>query len=120
VINVLQRHPDIKVVFAHFFFMSAQLERLGEYLDRYPNMCVDLTPGIEMYRNFSKNPEGARNFFRKYQDRILYGTDIGAKALLATPDEGIQKGESWSRINLVRSFLEKSGEFKLAAWQALS
>lgn len=85
VLNVLERHPNLNVIFAHFFFLSAQLERLSGYLDRFPNMQVDLTPGIEMYMNFARDPQKAREFFIKYQDRIVYGTDIGAKALLATP-----------------------------------
>jgi predicted TIM-barrel fold metal-dependent hydrolase len=113
VLNVLERHPDLKVIFAHFFFLSAQLDRLGAYLDRYPNMCVDLTPGIEMYHNFSINPDQARQFFIQYQDRILYGTDIGAKALLATPEQGIESEESQARVLVVRSTLESEGEFWL-------
>ena len=49
-------------------------------------MHVDLTPGIEMYHNFSRDPQATRDFFLRYQERILFGTDIGAKALLASPD----------------------------------
>lgn len=113
VLAVLERHPNLKVIFAHFFFLSAQLERLAEYLDRFPNMHVDLTPGIEMYFNFARDPQKTYDFFMKYQDRIVYGTDIGAKALLATPDEGIETGESNLRMQLIRRFLETDGEFQL-------
>jgi predicted TIM-barrel fold metal-dependent hydrolase len=111
VLNVLERYPDLNVIFAHFFFLSAQLPRLAEILDRYPNVCVDLTPGIEMYHSFSAAPDTAREFFLKYQDRIVYGTDIGAKALLATPEEGIEMGESQARAYVVRAFLETESEF---------
>jgi predicted TIM-barrel fold metal-dependent hydrolase len=113
VINVLDRYPGLKVIFAHFFFLSAQLPRLAEILDRYPDVCVDLTPGIEMYYNFAAMPEMTRDFFLKYQDRIVYGTDIGAKALLAAPEEGIEMGESQMRAQLIRTFLEGEGEFWL-------
>jgi predicted TIM-barrel fold metal-dependent hydrolase len=113
VLHVLDRHPDLKVIFAHFFFLSAQLPRLAEYLDRYPNMCIDLVPGIEMYFNLSTDPEASRTFFIRYQDRIFYGTDIGAKTLLATPEAGIEFEESWARVNLVRTFLESEDEFWL-------
>ena len=113
VINVLDRHPILNVSFAHFFFLSNQLDRLGEYFERYPNMRVDLVPGIEMYFNFSKDPDKVRDFFIKYQDRILYGTDIGARALLADPKGGIQEDESLARIELVRGFLENDGPFTL-------
>ena len=113
VLNVLDRHPDLKVIFAHFFFLSAQLERLADYLDRYPNMHVDLTPGIEMYFNFAVHPQKTRDFFIKYQDRIVYGTDIGAQALLADTGVGIEAEESLARIEVVRGFLEKEGPFQL-------
>lgn len=113
VLTVLERHPSLNVIFAHFFFLSAQLERLSGYLDRFPNMKVDLTPGIEMYMNFARDPQKSRDFFIKYQDRIVYGTDIGAKALLATPGMNIEPSESNLRIQLIRRFLETEGPFTL-------
>ena len=113
VINVLDRHPNLNVTFAHFFFLSAQLERLASYLDRYPNMHVDLVPGIEMYHNFAKDPEKARDFFMQYQNRILFGTDIGARALLGDREAGIDREESLARIEVVRGFLENDGPFSL-------
>lgn len=113
VINVLEDHPGLKIVFAHFFFMSAQLPRLADLLDRFPNMHIDLTPGIEMYHNFSADLDAARDFFMRYQDRILFGTDIGAHALLAKPGEGIQFDESHERVFLIRNTLENPGEFYL-------
>jgi len=113
VLHVLERHPDLKVIFAHFFFLSNQLPRLAGLLDRFPNMHVDLTPGIEMYYNLGRQVEQAREFFLAYQERILYGTDIGAKALLGTPGMSIESHESSLRVRVVRSFLEKEGEYRI-------
>jgi hypothetical protein len=113
IFNVLIRNPSIKVIFAHFFFLSAQLPRLADLLDRFPNTNIDLTPGIEMYRNFSKNVQQTRDFFIKYQDRILFGTDIGARALLSSPQTEIQLPESHERVSLIRNFLENENEFHL-------
>jgi len=113
ILDVLRQNPTLKVVFAHFFFMSAQLPRLAEILDAYPNVSVDLTPGVEMYFNFSANLEKTHDFFIKYQDRILFGTDIGTRALLVDLQGGIQFGESFGRVALVRNFLENEGEFSL-------
>ena len=114
VLNVMDRHPDLNVTFAHFFFLSAQLERLASYLDKYPNMHVDMTPGIEMYHNFALSPQEVHDFFIKYQDRILYGTDIGARALLHDREGGIEREESMARIEVIRGFLEKDGPFTLS------
>ena len=57
VLTVLERHPGLRVCFAHFFFLSAQLGRLADILERFPQVVTDLTPGIEMYENFSRTPE---------------------------------------------------------------
>jgi len=113
VINVLERYPILNVTFAHFFFLSAELDRLGECFERYPNMRVDLAPGIEMYHDFSKVPDKVRDFFIKYQDRIIYGTNIGAYSLLTDRKAGIDEEESLARMEVVRGFLENDGAYSL-------
>ncbi len=113
IFNVLQHNPALKVIFAHFFFLSAQLSRLADLLDQYPGVHIDLTPGIEMYTNFSASIDQTRDFFIKYQDRILFGTDIGARALLSVPQTDIQFSESQGRVLLVRNFLENPASFQL-------
>lgn len=99
--NILKRHPNIKFIFAHLYFMSAQLPRLAALLDTYPNMMVDITPGLEIYVNLSKNPEEAKAFFEKYQDRILYGTDIGARCVLADNASSFNEEECLARMDLI-------------------
>lgn len=98
---ILQRHPKIKFIFAHMYFMSAQLPRLSALLDTYPNMMVDITPGLEIYVNLSENIEQARCFFEKYQERILYGTDIGARCVLAENAEPLNEEECVARMDLI-------------------
>lgn len=115
VFHILDRHPKLKIIFAHFFFMSAQLPRLSMLLDRYPNISVDLTPGIELYVNLSKTREATVAFFQKYQDRILYGTDIGARCVLGSQGNHVNPDESLNRSALVRSFLQDSSEVVVKA-----
>ena len=99
--SILKRHPKIKFVFAHLYFMSAQLPRLATILDTYPNVMVDVTPGLEIYVNLSKNTEEASAFFEKYQDRIMYGTDIGARCVLADNAEALNEDECNARMDLI-------------------
>ncbi len=96
--RVLDKHPKAKIIFAHFYFLSDFLDRAAAFLDRYPEVNLDLSPGIEMLHNFSKRPEAAREFFLKYQDRILFGTDFAPRSPL-------------SRIWVVRNFLETDETF---------
>jgi hypothetical protein len=72
---ILEKHPNLKVTFAHFFFKSDTPEDLIELFEKYPNVCVDLTPGWEMYLSFYENKEYFKKFFEKYSKRILLGTD---------------------------------------------
>jgi hypothetical protein len=106
--HVLARHPTLKVVFAHFYFLSPDLERAGRFLDAHPTVCFDLTPGIEMYNNLSVTPDASRAFFDQYQDRLVYGTDITSRGL-QRGDAGMQRAlaTAW----LVRSFLERDDVF---------
>lgn len=75
VFNVLDKHPNLPVTFAHFFFYSEKPEALAAVFAKYPKTSVDLTPGSEMYGAFRENREFYRDFFIKHADRILYGTD---------------------------------------------
>lgn len=105
VLEVLRRHPGLRVIFAHFFFLSAQPDRLSDILDRYPSVMVDLTPGIEMYESFSARPQETADFFRKYHDRICYGTDIGGRCILTNEGQAFNEKECLRRPEIVRTFL---------------
>lgn len=73
--RVLEKHPNLCVNFAHFFFYSRYPEKLVELFEKYPNVGVDLTPGGEMYLGFDDNKEYYKDFFEKYSERIQIGTD---------------------------------------------
>ena len=63
-------------------------------MDKYPNLFIDIGA---RFAEFSPIPRTASAFFIKYQDRILYGTDMGYEPdmykttfrLLETADEHI-------------------------------
>lgn len=73
--EVLGRYPGMKIILAHLFFLSADLERLDGLMTRYPQVCLDIVAGTEMYFHFAERPADWRAFFLRYQDRILFGTD---------------------------------------------
>ncbi len=74
-IQILKDYPNISLTLAHFFFSSKEPNELEELFSIYPNLCVDLTPGGEMYVEFEKNYEYYKEFFNKYSDRLIFGTD---------------------------------------------
>jgi predicted TIM-barrel fold metal-dependent hydrolase len=106
--HILERYPNLKITFAHFFFLSADLERAARFLDAHPTVCFDLAPHVGMYSDFSRNPAAARKFILRYPDRILYGTDMDTRVL----DRGPSGYEFMRSIPwLIRSMLERSDEF---------
>lgn len=110
---VLTRHPQLKLQLAHFYFFSAQLPRLCALLEAYPNVHIDLTPGIELYTNLAQNISAARDFFARYGTRILYGSDIGSRAGIKLPPCEIDFDESAARVAIIRRFLETDGAYTL-------
>ena len=73
--NVLERHPNLKITLAHFYFHGDMPHRLETLFSNYPNVNVDITPGWEMYAAFARDPAYWRSFFTRYADRIGFGTD---------------------------------------------
>lgn len=105
--EILDKYPGMPVVFAHMFFLSADIERADHVLEKYPNVCFDLTPGSEMYANFSLKPDEWRDFFIKHSDRILFGTDKGW-FIDKSIEQGIDADKDIS--DGIRTFLETSDE----------
>lgn len=100
--HVLARHPHLKAIFAHFYFLSADLGRAGRFLDAHPSVCLDITPGSEMYNHFTRHGQATRDFFVRYQDRLVYGTDISSWDIAQNDSIANPLSYSW----FVRSFLE--------------
>ena len=72
--NAVRENPNTLFIACHFLNMNHDLVRLGELLDKYPNMYVDIGARVA---EAAQTPRATREFFIKYQDRILFGTDNG-------------------------------------------
>lgn len=106
--HVLRKFPDLRVIFAHFYFLSAEPGRAAEFLNRWPSVSFDITPGAEMYRSFSKDPLGWHDIFVTYQDRIVFGTDNYApREPWAAAAAGMR-----DKIRMMRQFLETDETFE--------
>ena len=113
VLTVLERHPSLRILFPHFFFMSLQTDRLARVFDRFPNVMTDVTPGVELFLNLSDHIDEARSFFHRYAGRICCGTDIGSRQVIRADDAPLNTEETASRISLVRGFLESREDYTL-------
>ncbi len=82
--NLLAKFPEIRFVGAHLGSVEWDVDELAKRLDRFPNMAVDIAARIgHLQFQSQKDRERVRNFMIKYQDRLIYGTDLG---ISGTPD----------------------------------
>ncbi|MFH1070899.1 MAG: amidohydrolase family protein, partial [Candidatus Glassbacteria bacterium] len=91
--RAVAKHPNTIFIGCHVGNLSHDLGEVGRLLDLFPNYYIDISArGWDLGRQ----PYSARKFFIRYQDRILFGTDLG-------PSEEMYRG--WFRL------LETEDEF---------
>jgi len=71
--RVIARHPKTTFVGAHVAEHPEDLAYVSQLLDRNPNLHVDIGARCA---ELGRQPYTAREFFLKYADRILFGTDL--------------------------------------------
>ena len=81
--NFVAAHPELRFVGAHLGSLEYDVARIAAFLDRFPNASVDMAARMSQVQYQSvRDYDKVRSFFIKYQDRLLYGTD-----LTLNPDE---------------------------------
>ena len=103
--RMLEKHPDLVFIGAHLGSLEWSVDELAKRLDKFPNMSVDMAERVShlQYQALTEWQK-VRDFFIKYQDRLVYGTDLRSSAMdivnkgIKDP-EGIKKHahEVWIR-----------------------
>ena len=70
--RMFARNPKTRFIAAHFAWHGNDLARASRLLDKLPHVYLEV--GAVLYE-FGRQPRGSREFFTKYQDRILFGKD---------------------------------------------
>ena len=70
--RVVARHPKTIFIAAHVANNAEDLASVGQWLDAYPNLNVDIASRIG---ELGRQPYTARTFLIRYADRILFATD---------------------------------------------
>jgi predicted TIM-barrel fold metal-dependent hydrolase len=65
-------NPKTRFINAHFGWYGNNLARAAAFLDKTPNVVMDLSAVLY---DFGRQPKASREFFIKYQDRVLFGKD---------------------------------------------
>jgi predicted TIM-barrel fold metal-dependent hydrolase len=76
--NILRKYPDLDFVGAHLGSLEWSIDELAKRFDSYPQFKADLAARMFYLRYQSaENYEKVRDFMIRYQDRLIYGTDMG-------------------------------------------
>lgn len=70
--RVFKKHPKTTFINAHLGWMANDLDKAAQHLEKYPNVNFEIGAVIA---EFGRQPRKAKDFFVKYQDRILFGKD---------------------------------------------
>jgi predicted TIM-barrel fold metal-dependent hydrolase len=97
--RVIEKHPNTIFISTHMGNLAEDLGRVSMWLEKYPNMYVDIDARIS---ELGRQPYTARKFMIKHQDRVLFGTDTPPDAeayrvyyrFLETDDEYIDPSKS--------------------------
>lgn len=75
--NLLEKHPSLRFDGAHLGSLEWSVDAMAEHLDRFPTMALDMAERISHLQFQSKeNRQKVIDFITKYQDRLIYATDI--------------------------------------------
>ena len=73
----VEAHPDLTVVGAHLASIEWSVDELAAFLDAHPNAVVDMAARMSnMQYQSNRDRKRVRDFLIKYQDRVMYGTDL--------------------------------------------
>lgn len=71
--RAVKQHPHTTFIACHFANCCSDLGRLGRMLEENPNLHADMGA---RFAEISPIPRAVSSFLTRYQDRILYGTDM--------------------------------------------
>lgn len=100
--RLLDSQPKTTFVACHFSNQGNDLAALSSVLDRFPNLHVDMSA---RHYEIGRQPRSAAKFLQRYQDRVIWGTDLTPDRkmymswwrLLETEDE-YMPGPNWWRL----------------------
>jgi predicted TIM-barrel fold metal-dependent hydrolase len=92
--RTVKKHPNTTFIACHVANCSYDLNLIGRMLEDYPNLYIDISA---RFAELSATPRATLKFFDKFQDKIVYGTDMGTSPemysftfrILETTDEHI-------------------------------
>jgi predicted TIM-barrel fold metal-dependent hydrolase len=115
--HLLAQNPKLRVVGAHLGSMESDVDQMAQRFERYPNFAVDTAARVPYFMLQSR--EKVKAFLIKYQDRILYATDV-----VVTPKDDAAKAVQEFRKTYERDWkffaTDQTVEYKGHTYHGLS
>ena len=70
--RMFTKHPKTTFIAAHFAYHAGDLTRMAALFDEHPNVYTEVGA---ILAELGRQPRAAREFFVKYQNRIIFGKD---------------------------------------------
>jgi len=74
---MLEKNRNLRFVGIHLASLEWSVDEIAKFLDDFPNAVVDMAARMShlMYQS-NQNRKRVRDFLVKYQNRVLYATDL--------------------------------------------
>jgi predicted TIM-barrel fold metal-dependent hydrolase len=73
--DLIRQHPETTFILPHFANYAENISYVSSLLDLHENVYIDFSARLD---ELGRQPYSAREFFMKYQDRIVFGADMPA------------------------------------------
>ncbi len=94
----LDKHPELTFVGAHMASIEWDVDTLAAWLDTYPQATIDLAARMgQVFYQTQQNRDRVRNFFLKYQNRVMYATDVVERGTSDAKQFAENLHETWMR-----------------------
>ena len=102
--HIIAKHPRTTFIGAHVGIHYEHLYTGARRLDMYPNLYYDIAASC---KHLGRQPYTARKFLIKYQDRVLFGCDIGT---VPAPEVYQYMFRVLDRLNALKLFPQFQGK----------
>ena len=113
----LEKNPDLVVIGAHNGSMSHDVGLMAETLDKYPNFHLE--PAARFGDLIRQDSDSVRSFIIAYQDRFLYGTDLGTSgtdSLMTVEEIAQEKQRIANMLDRHWRYLTSEGEIDFSTY----
>ena len=91
--HLLERYPKLPFIGAHIGSLEWNIDEVAKRFDAYPNFTVDLSARMPYLQlQAFEDRKKLLSFLTKYQDRILYGSDVTLRETNPAKTEERKKG----------------------------